>query len=129
MTPIWYGSIVKAPITPDGGVAKPRPAVVIMPPEASGRIVVVGTTTDNGRYDPANTARYDPALYIPMPHAADGSDPSGFLVPCAAKATWVQGFERENVGVVGTRLADQDLERLVQALRAWLRKHPPSIPG
>ena len=122
---IRKGVVVKAPITPDGGASKPRPAVVVKTPAATDdQIVVVGVTTDNERYDPNDAVTYDPELYIPMPYAADGSASTGFTSPCAAKATWVEAFPRSKIQPTNYRLADELVDELVEKLKAYVRAHP-----
>ena len=122
---IVVGSIVKAPVTPDGGLPKPRPCVVLSThsPDPDAPFFVIGVTTDKGRYDPRNTAKYDPELYIPMPYAADGSSPTGFRQPCAAKATWAQPFPFDQLELVESKyLPAADLDALFLKLKAFIQK-------
>jgi hypothetical protein len=128
---INVGSIVKAPITPDGGSPKPRPCVVLSTnsPDPAAPYFVIGVTTDNGRYDPLNAAKYDPELYIPMPYAPDGSAPTGFREPCAAKATWAQPFPASQLEVMeGKFLPPAELDALILKLKAFLQKRRAAKP-
>src|SRR5687767_8188801 len=89
------GDIVIAPITPDAGPLKPRPAVVISTDEqlaSSNDVEVVGVT---GSFYPA-----DP-LFMELPHNPSGKGPTGFAKPSAAKRTWVQRFAQSSVQPTG----------------------------
>ena len=115
------GAIVWAPIVPDGGIVKPRRSVVVFDPrrDPNGYVWVVGVTSDGGEYDPANRARYDPGLYFPMPYAKDGSSPTTFTIPCAAKMTWVQSFAPDKVEATNGFLPPEELAALVAHLKAF----------
>jgi hypothetical protein len=129
-TPIREGTIVWAPITPDGGVVKMRRSVVLFNParDPTGTIWVVGVTSDGGEYDPSDTVAYDPELFFPMPFAKDGSHATTFTVPCAAKMTWVQGFTRDKIEVTDGFLPAADFDALVERLKAYRRKLRASEP-
>ncbi|MDB5358322.1 MAG: hypothetical protein JWN24_4775 [Phycisphaerales bacterium] len=124
LLPIVLGTIVKAPITPDGGVSKPRRSVVFRPPPAdeSEPIWVLGVTSDNDGFDPADTQKYPPDLYVPMPYAADGSDPTTFTVPCAVKLDWFQRFDRSSIRVTSGYLPKDHLDRLLKKFDAYIAK-------
>jgi hypothetical protein len=121
------GSIVRAPIVPDGGDIKDRRCVVIAPPskDPTEPIWVVGVTSDGGDYDPSDQHRYHPALFIPMPHAEDGSCRTTFTIPCAAKATWVQHFDRTELEITRGCLEGDDLQELLDKLDAYAMMDDP----
>jgi hypothetical protein len=117
---IQLGSVVWAPIVPDGGVVKDRRSIVVYPPSANPNdpITVVGVTTDRGRYNPQNTQRYPADVYVEMPYAADGSDATTFTEPCAAKLdTFVQDFARASLRPCGI-LRGPKLQELLDKLDA-----------
>ena len=126
------GSIIRAPITPEYGIKKKRRSIVLNPnlpdqdnPER--RILVVGVLSDNEGYDPNDHVKYPPDLFFAMPYAADGTCPTSFTVPCAAKADWVQRFTREQLEerIEGV-LSDNEVDELIKKISAYQSKEPPS---
>src|SRR5206468_9329013 len=80
---LYKGAVIRAPITPDRGVVKMRRAIVLhtnLPAadDPARCILVVGVTSDNREFDPAERHRYPPELFIPMPFAAGGTWESSF---------------------------------------------------
>ena len=81
------GDIVTAPVTPDAGDLKPRPAVVLSTSDEmkrTGRALLIGVTSS---FFP------DPYLYFELPWRADGNVSTGLRAPSAAKRTMVQEFD------------------------------------
>jgi len=117
---LQIGCIVWAPIVPDGGVTKDRRSIVIEEPSTNliDPVAVIGVTSDGGRYDPASPVKYPPAIFFAMPYAADGSDPTTFTIPCAAKITWVQEFRRTNIKPAGGMLTGRRLQELLDWIEA-----------
>jgi hypothetical protein len=113
---LQIGSIVIAPITPDGGVIKPRPAVIINDPPSDllAPIDVIGITTDDEQYDPNDQVRYHPKLYKAMPFNPDGSHQSKLTSPCAAKANWYEKFPRNKLRHLGGLLPANELDELLE---------------
>jgi hypothetical protein len=111
-SPLKQGSIVIAPIVPDAGRIKPRPAVVLTPTNliaTEPQIEVIGVT---GSYYP------DDPLCFALPWTPDGRGPTRFARPSAAKLTLVQRFPRAKLwptdGYVPRPALDELLMRLTR---------------
>ena len=116
------GSIVIAPIVPDAGITKPRPAVVLTPTDvipAQSVIDVIGVTAS---FFP------DQDVYVELPSRDDGRIPTGFRKRCAAKLTLVQRFPKEKLQPTGKHLPRAALEALLARLKAYAASHPGSSP-
>lgn len=96
------GDVVFAQITPNAGASKFRRSVVLAVDFADAndplrRILVVGVTSDNGRYNADDVATYPPLMFVEMPFHPDGRCKSSFNRPCAAKADWIEAFRRDEL--------------------------------
>lgn len=86
------------------------------------RIWVVGVTTDHDEFDPLDLEKYPPDLYVAMPYAKDGSSPTTFTDPCAAKLSWFEPFLRSSLKPTGGRLPQAALRELLERLDAYIAK-------
>ena len=121
--PLTPGRIAIAPIRPTKGFKKPRPSIVLMEsPADHNRLIVVGITTDGGRYDPADTRRYPPDAYLSVPSAKDGSASTGLHRTSAAYAGFVQDFDRSELEGTGGSVDGAFLDSLIRWLQAYFRK-------
>jgi hypothetical protein len=132
--PVRVRGIVWAPITPARGVKKPRRSVVLMqlpsvPTEPKERrFLVVGVTCDGGEYDPLNEAKYPPFAYFPIPHAEDGSCATGFRLPSAAYAEFVEGFRESELQATEHFLDSAVFDNLITTLKTYVAKTQAPTP-
>lgn len=116
---IRQGDVVIAPLRPDGGQTKPRPAIVISPDDENSKnphVDVIGVT---GSFWP------DDPLYVPLPFHPQGRTATTFTKPCAAKLTWIERFSQANVTRTRGYLAKPALIILLQRLRDLAEKGRP----
>ena len=116
---IRQGDVVIAPIRPDAGQAKPRPAIVISPDHenaVSPHVVVVGVTGSFFPNDP---------VYMPLPFHPQGRTATTFTRPCAAKLTWIERFEKGSVLKTRGFLPKPHLLALLRRLQQLADESPP----
>jgi hypothetical protein len=116
------GSVVIAPIVPDAGRIKPRPAILLTPTplvRSEPQLELIGVT---GSYYP------DDPLYFELPWTPDGRGPTRFARPSAAKMTLVQRFPKAKIWATDGYLPKQVLEKLLIRLKEYadsLKGNPP----
>ena len=126
--PVHVGGIVRAPITPNRGVTKQRPCVVLTELERDEtaplerRFLVVGLTSDGGEYDSTNNKKYPPDEYIQIPHAENGDSTTGLRLPSAAYVEFVAPFNESLLKATTGYLDARLLDSLIKKLQACLAK-------
>ncbi|HZK82165.1 MAG TPA: hypothetical protein VFC46_13880 [Humisphaera sp.] len=86
------------------------------------RFLVIGVTCDGGEYDPSDTKRYPPDIFIPVPHAEDGSCPTTFMLPSAAYVEFVEGFAERELETTEGYLDDGLLDQLIVKIKSYISK-------
>ena len=120
--PLRQGSIVIAPIVPDAGRIKPRPAIVLTATNllaAEPQIELIGVT---GSYYP------DDPLYFELPWTPDGRGPTRFARPSAAKLTLVQRFPKAKIWPTDGYLPRPVLDRLLARLKEYAESLKRNLP-
>jgi hypothetical protein len=115
---IRQGSVVIAPIVPDAGRIKPRPAVVLTPDAeiaTASELAVIGVTA---------SFREDDPQYFELPWSASGNAKTGFRKRCAAKFTLVQKFAVDLLRPTGGCLSREKFAALIDALRRFAARLP-----
>ena len=84
------------------------------------RFLGARVTYDGGEYDPADSKKYPPSTYFPIPHAADGSSPTTFRLPSAVYAEFVEGFFEHELEATDGFLDAPLLDDLIAKLKAYV---------